>query len=161
MCSVVTRTDNADVSFSIDHCLGQFIGDLKQAIQKNYKGPAAFVEPRLVEMSCSSDGKGTMDIELKDIVAADRSSVIICGNGGIGKTTLANWSVLQWSQATWASEHSVVFLLDMQSLATNKTPMTLVDLLTKYAVYKPQNHHPEFVHWLINNGKKIIIWFGM
>ena len=136
-----------------------FAENIKTVVQ-NCQDNLSFVQPRLTKKDSLEEKHTSLDIQLNDILTSDKSSTLIYGNAGIGKTALANWALQEWSHGRWAGHHTAVFVLDMYSLVKRKDKISLSLLLTELSNFNPTQPQPQLFQWLKHNNSRVVIWLG-
>ena len=69
---------------------------------------------------------GTREFLVPDLAAllATSSRVLVVGAPGVGKTTLSRQIAYRWSQGSWGTQFSVVYVLPVRSLQDNDTTLS-------------------------------------
>ena len=106
----------------------------------------SYFPPKLLK-----EGKHT--IKATSIIMPGSSPVLIHGNGGAGKTALAEWTMKEWFKGHVSTDYDVFCLVDIDSMTSGSTKVTLAQFLNEHSKCKNGAHAND-------NFERTIIWFG-
>ena len=101
-------------------------------------------------------------IPLRQVLKAGKvqaKRVLMSGRAGVGKTTSLQWLSRQWALNKWATEFTMLFLLQLRMLSNTDTHMTVVELLLMYGLFQltTENSRKVLSAWLENAKGRIIV----
>ena len=85
--------------------------------------------------------------------------VLMTGRAGVGKNTSLQWLSRRWALNEWATEFTMLFLLQLPMLSNTDTHMTVVELLLMYGLFQLTTESSQKVlgAWLKNARSRIIV----
>ena len=85
--------------------------------------------------------------------------ILMTGRAGVGKNTSLQWLSRRWALNEWATEFTMLFLLQLRMLSNTDTHMTVVELLLMYGLFQLTTESSQKVlgAWLKNARSRIIV----
>lgn len=96
------------------------------------------------------------DKKADEDVTKRRTVINLHGRAGIGKSTTLQWLFRKWAQGEWATSYTAIFLIPLRRLLTCQTPISLIDMLKKYNLYRSKKGHL-YPEWLLSNQMRVIV----
>ena len=62
--------------------------------------------------------------------------LLLSGRAGVGKTTTLQWLAQQWASDGWATQFTLLFLIQLRILSNTHTNVSAIELLTLYGLFQ-------------------------